>query len=56
MVQLARLRFLETLDVFSASITDFGVAHGIGRLPALTSLEVNVMPHNKTRTNNSILL
>lgn len=41
MVQLTRLRLLETLSVFSASITDFGVAHGLCRLPSLTSLEVS---------------
>ncbi|CAN0270825.1 unnamed protein product, partial [Ectocarpus fasciculatus] len=40
MVQLTRLRLLESLDVFSASITDFGVAHGLCRLPCLTTLEV----------------
>lgn len=38
MVQLTRLRLLESLDVFSASITDFGVAHGLCRLPALTKI------------------
>ncbi|CAN0393926.1 unnamed protein product [Laminaria digitata] len=40
MVQLTRLRLLETLSVFSACITDFGVERGLCRLPSLTSLEV----------------
>lgn len=39
-VQLTSLRRLETLDVFSAYITDFGVAHGLCRMPSLTALEV----------------
>ena len=40
MVQLTSLRLLETLDVFSSSVTDSGVAEGLSWLPALTSLEV----------------
>lgn len=42
-MQLTPLRLLETLDVFSASITDFGVAHGLAQLPSLTSLEVYLL-------------